>query len=459
MKNDFPLSTDEIVSICLDRMVEGDWTLEECLARFPDHRAMLVEELSLVARLRELKSVQPRPEFRSIARQRLQRRLQNRAPRTALMNAPSQQAHVTQRRRPLAWAAVAIAAIVMVLLVAGGTTALLATADEAMPGDFLYELDLRLERRNLDSVNNLAEATDMGLRFSQERLKEARTLAEAGDSERAQVALTAHAQQLQEVAEDVSVAEPEMVDIAQIDDQVAAQSQELDAVYRQLAQISDAELSDDAYCDPAIDREHPASLIIADQYAVDPGTLTDLHCEGYEFGEIVLSLVTLSQVNATQLQGVENPIAVVLDFKANKGGWGLAWQAMGDIGRDSTPPGQEGNPAENAPGRPEDPGPPSDRGEAQDRQGRGQGRDQAPGQNQDPPGQGREEAPGQNQDPPGQPPGQGREEAPGQNQDPPGQGGPPSDPGNSNKDQNQPPGQSQDNDPPGQQDDPPKKPK
>lgn len=472
MKEERPLSTDEIMSICINRLVEGDWTLEECLARFPDHRESLLEELRLVNRLRELHTLQPRPEFRQVAGQRLQRRLRNRTPRTMAMNSSLQRTPTTQSRtRSLTWATVAFAAFVIVLLIAGGTTAVLATANEAAPGDFLYELDLRLERRSLDSVNNLAEATDMNLRFSQERLKEAKALAEAGDAERAQEALTAHRERLQQAAADISSTTPDTFDIAQIDDRLAAQSQELDAIYDQLALLSDSQLSESAYCDDPTAVAHPAAAMIADLHNSDPGTLTRLHCEGYDFGEVVLALVTLSEVDQTEFPEVD--LELILQAKADAGGWGLLWQELGEIGRPGTPPGLEDNPREDAPGRPDEPG---DRGRGQGRQGqsRSQGQGQGPGENQGQgqgpgqnqgqgrgPGENQGQGPGENQGQ-GQGPGenQGQGQGPGENQ---GQGEPPSDPGapkdKEDTDQNQPSGGGSENDEPPGRSDSAKKPK
>ena len=62
---------DNILSDCLERLLEGGETLEQCLARYPEQAAALrpLLETSLVAR--QASAVSPRPEFRTRAREEL----------------------------------------------------------------------------------------------------------------------------------------------------------------------------------------------------------------------------------------------------------------------------------------------------------------------------------------------------------------------------------------------------
>jgi hypothetical protein len=123
--SDFELILDE----CLAQLVSGASSLDEILARHPEHAAQLKPLLQTAAQFEAARSLQPSPAFKARARAQL---------------TDSMQAHPRRRSSPVMpfWrVAVGLAVLALVFLMTGT-----AFAQSALPGQFLYAWKLSSER-------------------------------------------------------------------------------------------------------------------------------------------------------------------------------------------------------------------------------------------------------------------------------------------------------------------------
>jgi hypothetical protein len=131
---------DQILEQCLNDLASGASTLEECLARHPEHAAQLKPLLLAAARLGAGSTVTPAPAFKARARAQLTRHMQERPHRKARSGFAFRQL------------AAGFAAILLALLVTGTVY-----AQGALPGDSLYGWKLASEHAwrifSSDTVN------------------------------------------------------------------------------------------------------------------------------------------------------------------------------------------------------------------------------------------------------------------------------------------------------------------
>lgn len=142
---------DIIIEECLDRIQSGESTLEECVARYPEHAGELTSLLRASTRLARAGEVMPSPVFRARTRTEL----------NAYIHAHPR----LKRPAPFAWRlAYNIVTSLLAFLILGT-----AIAQRALPGDTLYDWKLTSERvwRTV-SIDRLA--TDLTL--SNRRVKE-----------------------------------------------------------------------------------------------------------------------------------------------------------------------------------------------------------------------------------------------------------------------------------------------
>src|SRR5690606_29848045 len=71
---------DEVISLCLDQLLDGNWSVEECLRRYPEREEHLQPLLSLAVQLQQVRTVRPNRAFSENAVGRLQARLEPRQP-------------------------------------------------------------------------------------------------------------------------------------------------------------------------------------------------------------------------------------------------------------------------------------------------------------------------------------------------------------------------------------------
>lgn len=123
MNNDL----ETILDTCLSQIEEGGSSIEECLARYPEHAAQLQPLLSAATRLARAREVVPSPSYRMRARSQLNVYMQ----------------HNPQRKRvsPVLWRFSVAFVTVLMLFLASGT----AFAQQAVPGDAFYDWKLTSE--------------------------------------------------------------------------------------------------------------------------------------------------------------------------------------------------------------------------------------------------------------------------------------------------------------------------
>ena len=157
MNNDL----ETILDTCLYQIEEGEASIEECLARYPEHAAQLQPLLLAATKLSRARAVVPDPSYRMRARSQLN---------TYMLQNP-------QRKRvsPIFWRMAVGFATIMLLFVASGT----AFAQQALPGDTLYNWKLTSEH-----VWRLTSNDDLGVDIvlSQRRMNE--LLVVSGDETR-----------------------------------------------------------------------------------------------------------------------------------------------------------------------------------------------------------------------------------------------------------------------------------
>lgn len=157
MNNDL----ETILDTCLNQIEEGEASVEECLARHPEHAAQLQPLLHAAAKLTRAREVVPDPSYRMRARSQL--------------NVYMQQNPQRKRVSPVFWRFSIAFAAVMMLFLASGT----AFAQQAVPGDTLYNWKLSSEHVwRLTSSDDLA----VDIALSQRRMNE--LLVVSGDETR-----------------------------------------------------------------------------------------------------------------------------------------------------------------------------------------------------------------------------------------------------------------------------------
>ncbi len=126
---------NNILDECLERLLTGGETVEQCLERHPDYAVELEPLLRTAMVTRETLTIEPNVEFRARARYQLRSEMEK--------------ATVRRWRPILTWQPrwVMVTVIVMVVLLAGSGTVV--AADSSMPGTPLYGVKLATENVRL----------------------------------------------------------------------------------------------------------------------------------------------------------------------------------------------------------------------------------------------------------------------------------------------------------------------
>jgi hypothetical protein len=393
MNQPTPQTKDEILLVCLDNFLDGEWTMATCQALYPEYDRELQSMLGMARQLRTAHKVKVDPAFRRMAQGRLQARLLpavSQTPRLEALpplpsaSAPVATAAVRTRRSRISTGQLILAVVLAsILLTVLGTTALFAAADRAVPGNPLYDLDLRIERLRLALADGDAEVANLQLQYADERLSEAEVLISRGESGLAQSALVAYSMQLAEVSATAATAmntDTAASLTALVDESLATHQPRLNNVLMAMTVVAGGETRPGAYCEDQADEPHPMAVALAAQFDQEPDVVMGWFCEGYSFGEIMLALSTSG--------GEEYSVDQILQLREAGDGWGQIWKDLGIIGNpgrpdDVGPPDGAGKP--DNPGRPDDPGPPEGVGPPDDpgAQGNGNGPPDNPGPPED----------------------------------------------------------------------------
>jgi len=172
---------NDILDECLEQLLAGDATVEQCLERYPAYAAELEPLLQTTLTAREALAIDPGEELRARARYRLRAEMDR----------------VTVRRwwSVLNWQprwAVAVVAVLAVLLASGSTVL---AADSSMPGSPLYPVKLATENVRLALTSSDVARAELCAALANRRIAEMAYAIERGKArqvERAAERLNAH---------------------------------------------------------------------------------------------------------------------------------------------------------------------------------------------------------------------------------------------------------------------------
>ncbi len=161
---------DIILDDCLDRILIGGESEEECLADYPGYRDELKSLLDISLKTHQaMSSIEARPDFKARLRYELNSRMN-------YANAPKR---ATFRWR-MQWAPVALSFCIVLLLSGGGTVA---AAGDSMPSDPLYNVKLASEQVQLFFTFDSEDKANLYSEFVAERVNEIVSMASANNVE------------------------------------------------------------------------------------------------------------------------------------------------------------------------------------------------------------------------------------------------------------------------------------
>ncbi len=149
---------NNILDECLERLLTGGETVEQCLERHPEYATKLEPLLRTVMVTRETLTIEPSVEFRARARYQLRSEME----KTAVRRWPP---ILTWQPR---WVMVAV--VVMVVMLAGGGTVV--AADSSMPGTPLYGVKLATENVRLALSSSDVARAEMYATLTDRRIAE-----------------------------------------------------------------------------------------------------------------------------------------------------------------------------------------------------------------------------------------------------------------------------------------------
>jgi hypothetical protein len=150
---------DNILNECLERLITGQETVEQCLQRYPEYSQELEPLLRTAALMNKAVDVKPSEDFRARARYQMQLKMtESKAPQ-----APRRVTRVVPR-----WA-VAVCTVMLVFVLGGGTV--LASAG-SMPGSPLYVVKLTTENIQVKLAGSQEKKAELYMALANERVDE-----------------------------------------------------------------------------------------------------------------------------------------------------------------------------------------------------------------------------------------------------------------------------------------------
>lgn len=347
-------SFDRLLEACLQEIEKGR-DIERMLQRHPEQAEQLRPLLQLASSLREQYAEVPEPQAQlAVGRARLRRetRVARRAAAAEQVAARRQvlgQERRSNMRLRLVPALVSIAVVVAVWM--AGMAGVALAADAAGPGEPLYGIDRAIERIQLRLTYNPEAATQLRMRLTEERMQEIQNLVRKQDQERLQEALGEYANAVGALAAGPE-ARKQLADPARVREmsQVLERNEEQMRYAFQTGDNGEDEEEDtpgvkgsgrtgNGWYTNTTTITHPVALSLADQYEISATQVVSWFADGYGFGEIMHALKTSENITPTDTFTDTSPSAI-LDLRAELGGWGQVWQALGLIGRpdDAGPP-------------------------------------------------------------------------------------------------------------------------
>jgi hypothetical protein len=192
---------DRILTKCIQSIEEKGWTIEDCLNQYTTYRDELEPMLRTVMRLRRARRVRPTASFRSNAQSRIRARLQASRRSTILRMADdlSDRKKTTYPPR-LQLAGSLIPLLIVSLLIIGTGTALAYSADNAKPGDLLFQIDRAIEQIRIRLENDTPQLIRLHLQFADERIEEVVDLVRQGNTIDFGAGLAGYKEQIRAIA-------------------------------------------------------------------------------------------------------------------------------------------------------------------------------------------------------------------------------------------------------------------
>ncbi len=160
---------NNILDECLERLLVKGETIEQCLQSYPEPADELEPLLRTALVTKKASVIQLRPEFRTKARYQFRSALQEVEPKRRLPFLGRQQRWVTA------------VAVVLVLLLAGGST--VAVAGNSMPDEPLYQVKLATEQVHLALTPSALGKAELYARLADKRVTEIVYVANKGKPE------------------------------------------------------------------------------------------------------------------------------------------------------------------------------------------------------------------------------------------------------------------------------------
>ena len=184
-----------ILAECLDAMEEKGATIEECLARYPDHQEALQDLLSTYQMVQGAPEISPRETFKQVAQTRLVNRLSDHPKPVTFLKPLRRNKRIVnqsfQRRFSMNW----LLLIMMVASLLAGGTGVAYASDQALPGDALYGVKNAVQSVQLAITGDEGDI-DLLLGFMGEHLEEIEALTEMGHFKWIELALDEYDQDL-----------------------------------------------------------------------------------------------------------------------------------------------------------------------------------------------------------------------------------------------------------------------
>ena len=151
---------DNILNECLEKLITGQETVEQCLQRYPQYAAELEPLLRTASMVNKAVDVKPSAEFRAKARYQMQLKM---AQSSVPVRAPSRAARYVPR-----WA-VAVGTVILVFVLGGGTVL---ASNGVMPGNLLYGVKLAKETVQVKLAGSTEKKTELYVTMASNRVAE-----------------------------------------------------------------------------------------------------------------------------------------------------------------------------------------------------------------------------------------------------------------------------------------------